>query len=100
MAWYEDKSLDSTSHQRADPPRTPDKDETICLRRVLEYFGHIATKDHGSLEKLMVTGKVNGRRPRGRGPTRWSDQIRTTLDTTVHDALHSAADRGGHDPQY
>ncbi|CAH0703351.1 unnamed protein product [Spodoptera exigua] len=45
---------------------------------------------------------------------RWTDQIRTTLNTTVHDALHSAADRnrwrrvirstllprGGHDPQH
>lgn len=86
---------------------------TMCLKRILEYFGHIARKDNDNLEKLIVTGKVDGKRSRGRSPMRWSDQIRTTLDTSVYDALHVAEDRGrwskiikerlmgsgGHDPQ-
>lgn len=86
---------------------------TICLKRVLQYFGHIARKDGDNLEKLVVTGKVEGKRARGRSPMRWSDQIRTTLDSTVYDALRVAEDRlrwrkiiksslmdgGGHDPQ-
>ncbi|XP_077255535.1 uncharacterized protein LOC143893712 [Temnothorax americanus] len=87
---------------------------TICLRRILEYFGHIARRSGDNLEKLMVTGKMEGKRPRGRSPTRWADQIRTTLDTTMHEALHTAQDRvswrnvvrrkiipgRGHDPQH
>lgn len=41
----------------------------------------------------MGIGKVVGKRLRGRRPTCWTDQIRATLDTTVHDALLSASDR-------
>ncbi|KAI5646582.1 hypothetical protein NE865_01515 [Phthorimaea operculella] len=66
---------------------------TICLRRILEFFGHIARKDGRNLEQLMITGKVDGKRPRGRSPTRWSDQIRSALDTKLHVALHAAKDR-------
>lgn len=86
---------------------------TICLRRVLEFFGHIARKTGDNLEKLMVTGSVEGGRGRGRSPTRWSDQIRKTLAIQFHDAVEAARDRdswkatisdilirgGGHDPQ-
>lgn len=86
---------------------------TICLRRILEFFGHIARKDGQHIEQLMVTGKVDGKRPRGRSPTRWSDQIRSALNTNLHKALHEAKDRnrwrelvhkkiiqqGSHDPQ-
>ncbi|KAJ8724798.1 hypothetical protein PYW07_015756 [Mythimna separata] len=85
-----------------------------CLRRILKYFGHIARKDGGNLERLIVTGKVDGKRPRGRSPIRWSDQIRAALNSTMYDALHNAEDRnrwrntirakvmkqGGHDPQH
>ncbi|XP_052744154.1 uncharacterized protein LOC128199289 [Bicyclus anynana] len=85
---------------------------TICLKRILEYFGHIARKDGDNLEKLVITGKVEGKRSRGRSPMRWSDQVRTTLESTVYDALRVAGDRkewhtilktrirdgGGHDP--
>lgn len=86
---------------------------TICLRRSFEYFGHIARKSGDNLEKLLLTGKVHGKRPRGRSPTRWTDQIKTTLDTTVCEAIHAAVDRTqwrqivqekvirrGHDPQH
>ncbi|CAH2210972.1 jg14263 [Pararge aegeria aegeria] len=85
---------------------------TTCLKRILEYFGHIARRDGDNLEKIVVTGKVEGKRPRGRSPIRWSDQIRTVLDTKVHTALNVAQSRvkwlkivqkvvsgRGHDPQ-
>ncbi|CAH2208083.1 jg4661 [Pararge aegeria aegeria] len=85
---------------------------TTCLKRILEYFGHIARRDGDNLEKIVVTGKVEGKRPRGRSQIRWSDQIRTALDTKVHTALNVAQSRvkwhkivqkvvsgRGHDPQ-
>ncbi|CAH2230531.1 jg8859 [Pararge aegeria aegeria] len=37
---------------------------TTCLKRTLEYFGHIARRDGDNLEKIVVTGKVEGKRPR------------------------------------
>lgn len=85
-----------------------------CLYRILNYFGHIARKDDGNLEKLIVTGKVEGKKPRGCSPIRWTNQIRTAFDSTVHKGLHTAKEKtkwkkailekviqkGGHDPQH
>ncbi|CAH2227199.1 jg14603 [Pararge aegeria aegeria] len=83
---------------------------TTCLKRILEYFGHIARRDGDNLEKIVVTGKVEGKRPRGRSPIRWSDQIRTALDTKValnvaqsrvkwHKIVQKVVSGRGHDPQ-
>ncbi|CAH2260598.1 jg18276 [Pararge aegeria aegeria] len=33
---------------------------TTCLKRILEYFGHIARRDGDNLENIVVTGKVEG----------------------------------------
>ncbi|KPJ20859.1 hypothetical protein RR48_00002 [Papilio machaon] len=38
-------------------------------------------------------GKIEGKRPRGRRPMRWTDQVRTTLDSSIHNAIHSAENR-------
>ncbi|KAI5639543.1 hypothetical protein NE865_08043 [Phthorimaea operculella] len=62
----------------------------ICLNKILKYFGHIARRSEDSLERLMVTGKVKGKRPRGHSPKRWSDQISEQLDIPVSVALHLA----------
>lgn len=84
---------------------------SLCLRRVFEFFGHIARKRTDTLETLLVTGKVQGRRPRGRSPMRWTDQIRENTKAEIHKAVHIAEDRNkwkaivhkvthrGHDPQ-
>src|SRR6266576_3564985 len=47
-----------------------------CTRHLLQYFGHIMRRESGNLEKMVIQGKVDGRRSRGRSPNRWSDQIR------------------------
>lgn len=83
---------------------------SICLQRALQFFGHIARRDGNSLERLIVTGNVEGRRPRGRSPTRWADQIRVAIGTSFCGAIRRAEDREqwkelvvrvteGHDPQ-
>ncbi|CAH2267501.1 jg22589 [Pararge aegeria aegeria] len=51
---------------------------TICLQRILSYFGHITRRGNESIEKLIVVGYVEGKRPCGRSPTRWPDQLRET----------------------
>lgn len=83
---------------------------TVCLQRIMRYFGHIARRSMDNLERLMVTGKVDGKRPRGRSPKRWSDQITEQTKGPISAALHQAADRNrwrqaveklkrSHDPQ-
>lgn len=57
--------------------------------------------------------KSGWKRPHGRSPLRWTDQIRTTLGSTINNTLHTAKNRnewgknirevmqkGGHDPQH
>lgn len=61
-------------------------------RSYLKYFGHIARRE-GTMERLMVDGKVEGRRGRGRSPTRWCDQLKPLIGTTLSEALHLAEDR-------
>ena len=49
---------------------------TVCMRRVLQYFGHIARRGPDNLERVFLTGSVEGNRGRGRSPMRWSDQVK------------------------
>ena len=49
--------------------------ETI-RRQKLRFFGHVVRRD--GLDKLVITGKVNGRRRRGRPPTTWFKDIQAT----------------------
>ncbi|XP_071653185.1 uncharacterized protein [Temnothorax longispinosus] len=70
---------------------------TRLLKRInqayLRYFGHIA-RQRDTMEKLVVEGKVNGTRPRGRSPNRWIDQLRPLVGSSIHGATHLALDRG------
>ena len=47
----------------------------LILRRKLSYFGHVCR--HPGLEQNIMLGTVEGRRRRGRPPTRWIDEIAT-----------------------
>ncbi|CAG9827019.1 unnamed protein product [Diabrotica balteata] len=58
----------------------------------LTYFGHIARRT-GTMELLVVEGKVEGRRPRGRSPIRWVDQMKSLVGKSLHEAVHTAQDR-------
>ena len=89
-----------------------DRLSTVCMRRVLRFFGHVVRRGADSLERLLVTGCVEGTRPRGRIPARWSDQARVAAGGTLHEAMRRAEDRSawrklvqeyngdGHDPQH
>ena len=71
-----------------------DRLSTLCLRHiVLQFFGHIARREGEGLERLIVTGKVEGRRGRGRSPRRWTDQIKETIGYPVTTALRTAISR-------
>jgi len=58
--------------------------------RILRYFGHITQREHNNLERLIVQGKMEGRTPRGKSPSRWIDQIREITGETLQTILRDA----------
>ena len=47
--------------------------EGLTLKLKLQYFGHL-------MEKMLMLGKIEGRRRRGRQRTRWLDGITDLMD--------------------
>ncbi|CAH2234375.1 jg23677 [Pararge aegeria aegeria] len=58
--------------------------------RILSFFGHVSRRNNASIERLVVQGKVEGTRARGRSPVRWTDQVNATRDT-IEAPLHECA---------
>ena len=52
-------------------------------------------REPDSLHKLVVLAKVEGKRPRGRSSTRWSDQIRAITGLTLPAAQRGPEDKAG-----
>ena len=48
----------------------------------LQYFGHLRQRAD-SLEKILMLGKIEGRRRRGRQRTRWLDGITDSMDISL-----------------
>ena len=48
----------------------------------LQYFGYLM-KRADSLEKILMMGKIEGRRRRGRQRTRWLDGITDSTDMSL-----------------
>ena len=46
--------------------------EGLMLKLKLQYFGHLMRRT-GSFEKILMLGKIEGRRRRGRQRMRWLD---------------------------
>ena len=53
--------------------------EGLMLTLKLQYFGHLMRKAD-SFEKILMLGKIKGRRRRGRQRMRWLDGITDSMD--------------------
>ena len=66
---------------------------SIVQSRILTFFGHICRRGDVAIERLVVQGKVEGCRPRGRSPMRWTDQIKAAVGGPLHTSIRKAAVR-------
>ena len=53
--------------------------EGLMLKLKLQYFGHLMKRTE-SLEKILMLGKIEGRRKRGRQRMRWLDGITESMN--------------------
>ena len=56
--------------------------EGLMLKRKLQYFGYLMWRAD-SFEKILMLGKIEGRRRRARQRTRWLDSITDSMDTSL-----------------
>ena len=52
------------------------------LKLKLQYFGHLMRRTD-SFEKILMLGKIDGRRRRGRQRMRWLDGITDSIDMSL-----------------
>ena len=67
--------------------------EGLMLKLKLQYFGHLM-RTEDSLEKILMLGKVEGKRRMGWQRMRWLDSITDSMAMNLSKLRETVRDRG------
>ena len=89
ISWKEHKTNGEVLHQM----KTERSLLTIIKKRKCQYFAHII--EGNGVQRLLMEGRINGRRGRGRPRTMSTDNIKEWTKISCNDCIRVAQDREG-----